>query len=106
MGKIVGWGAEDGVKYWKVANSWNPYWGEKGYFRIKRGNSECGIEDNIAAAAADATWGSVKDLPPYVPPCQDMGILDCSKVSSCAILAPVCQKSCGCCVDNPPAYCD
>ena len=28
--RIVGWGEEGGTKYWKVANSWNPYWGEKG----------------------------------------------------------------------------
>ena len=51
--------------YWKVANSWNPYWGEHGYFRIKRGENECGIEDNIAASAPDATWGKVAELPPY-----------------------------------------
>jgi len=43
--KIVGWGEENGIKYWKVANSWNPYWGEQGYFRIARGRNECGIED-------------------------------------------------------------
>jgi cathepsin B len=42
--RIVGWGIDSGVKYWKVANSWNPFWGEKGYFRILRGTDECGIE--------------------------------------------------------------
>ena len=25
--KLVGWGVEQGVKYWRAANSWNPYWG-------------------------------------------------------------------------------
>ena len=37
--RIVGFGTENSVKYWKVANSWNPYWGEKGYFRIVRGTN-------------------------------------------------------------------
>jgi cathepsin B len=58
--KFVGWGvgtaAENHTKYWKVANSWNPYWGEKGYFRIQRGTNEGGIEDSVIGSAADATW--------------------------------------------------
>merc|ERR1712086_1104759 len=54
--RIVGWGVDGGNKYWKVANSWNPYWGEKGYFRIKRGGSECGIEDGVTFSGADAKW--------------------------------------------------
>jgi len=54
--KLVGWGVENGVKYWKIANSWNPYWGEKGYFRIKRGNNEGGIEDSAVASSPDAKW--------------------------------------------------
>jgi cathepsin B len=55
--RIVGWGVDDGVKYWKVANSWNPYWGEKGYFRIKKGNNEGGIEDQVTFSDASASWG-------------------------------------------------
>jgi cathepsin B len=54
--RIVGWGEDAGTKYWKVANSWNPYWGEKGYFRIVRGTDECGIEDQVTANNDGATW--------------------------------------------------
>jgi len=52
--KIVGWGTMDGadgkpVDYWTVANSWDTTWGEDGYFKIKRGVNECGIEGNVYA---------------------------------------------------------
>merc|ERR1711998_758751 len=57
--KIVGWGVESGAKYWKVANSWNPYWGEKGYFRIKFG--EGGIDDQAVASSPDAKWSRAGD---------------------------------------------
>jgi cathepsin B len=47
--KIVGWGVENNAPYWSVANSWNEDWGNNGFFRIKRGNNECGIEGSIVA---------------------------------------------------------
>lgn len=47
--KVTGWGVLNGVKYWKIANSWNPDWGSQGFFLIQRGNDECGIEDQGVA---------------------------------------------------------
>ena len=35
--KIVGWGVENNIPYWHVANSWNEGWGDKGFFKILRG---------------------------------------------------------------------
>jgi hypothetical protein len=41
---IVGWGEENGVKYWTCMNTWGATWGEHGFFRILRGKNECSIE--------------------------------------------------------------
>ena len=35
----------------KIKNSWNPTWGDKGFFKILRGSNECGIENQISAGS-------------------------------------------------------
>ena len=45
--KIIGWGVEDGVPFWRIVNSWNEDWGEKGQFRMLMGSNECAIESQV-----------------------------------------------------------
>jgi len=55
---IVGWGVDAGTPYWSVRNSWGTYWGEMGYFRLKRGENQLGIERSCSWATP-AAWTEV-----------------------------------------------
>jgi len=90
--KFVGWGVENGQKYWKVANSWNPYWGEDGYFRIKRGKNECGIEDGVTFSSPTAKWSKGSDPRPGPEP---KDCLQLTKKNAC--LSPKQYGSCEWC---------
>lgn len=45
---MQGWGVLSGTNYWLVKNSWTAKWGDKGFFKILKGQDECGIEDDVS----------------------------------------------------------
>ena len=53
---IVGFGEEDGKKYWVARNSWGSHWGEDGFFRVVRGTNNIGIESSCVYADPEDTW--------------------------------------------------
>uniref|UniRef100_A0A8C9PU20 Cathepsin B n=1 Tax=Spermophilus dauricus TaxID=99837 RepID=A0A8C9PU20_SPEDA len=59
--RILGWGVENGIPYWLVANSWNTDWGDNGFFKILRGEDHCGIESEIVAGIprTDQYWAKI-----------------------------------------------
>jgi cathepsin C len=48
---LVGWGHDQAsnTNYWIIRNSYGPKWGEKGDFKIRRGQNDFAIEEDIVA---------------------------------------------------------
>lgn len=46
--KVIGWGSTP-EPHWLVQNSWGTQWGDVGFFKIRRGSNECGIEEAVVA---------------------------------------------------------
>lgn len=73
---ITGYGETvDGVKYWIARNSWGEYWGESGFFRIKRGENQLGIE-------AYCAWATPEHWTEQNFPCSTDGMNCASSVDS------------------------
>lgn len=66
--EIVGWGEENGIKYWWIKNTWGEEYGINGYFRILRGVNMCHIEQNVHGFFPDLyiNYQNYTDIKKYI----------------------------------------
>jgi len=51
--QLVGYDKSGSTPYWKVRNSWNTDWGEKGFIRLPMGENACGMANEAVIISAE-----------------------------------------------------
>lgn len=59
---IIGWGEQEGEKFWWIENTWGEDWGANGYFKMIRGVNNCGVEENVICGIPDLFYSNNFDF--------------------------------------------